>query len=254
MLYQDGFFHADLHAGNLMILTGDPVRVGFLDLGMVGRFEERTRRRMLFYFSALVSGDVEGAAKYLADMATVGPGGDPQGFRRALADLSRRFVAQSRRGTFSIAQLILESVALGGKYRVFFPVELTLMVKALVTFEGVGRVLDPNLDVAAVSRKHVSRIFHSTFSPQTLTRELMRSAPEMLDLAVQLPRLLAAGFRFLDESFDNRPRRSPLEGLRGSIIAAACIVAGVLALVQGASPLVWATLFGLALVVFLLGK
>jgi ubiquinone biosynthesis protein len=248
MLYQDGFFHADLHAGNLMILLGDPVSVGFIDLGMVGRFEERTRRRMLCYFHALVNGDIDAATRYLTDMATVGPGGDVPGFRRALADLSRRFVAQSRRGDFSIAHLILESVGLGARHAVFFPVEMTLMVKALVTFEGVGRTLDPALDVAAVSRRHVTRIFERTFSPVTLGRELMRSAPEMMDLAVQLPALLTSGFRFASDMVEQRQRPNPLAGLKGTILAAACVIGGVLAFVQGAAWPVYVTLWALALI------
>ena len=253
MLYQDGFFHADLHAGNLMLFpaTDDrPVQVGFIDLGMVGRFEERTRRRMLYYFHALVSGDVEGASRYLADMATVGPGGDPQGFRRALADLSRRFVSLSRHGSFSIAALILQSVGLGGKYRVFFPVEMTLMVKALVTFEGVGRTLDPTLDVATVSRRHVARIFQRTFDPRALGRELLRSAPEMVDLVVQLPALLSSGMRVARETLD-APRRDALSGLKGSILAGACIIGGVLAVGMHAPVAVWVALFVVALAIVL---
>jgi ubiquinone biosynthesis protein len=258
MLYQDGFFHADLHAGNLMILPGaEPnarVRVGFLDLGMVGRFEERTRRRMLCYFHALTSGDVEGATRYLADMATVGPGGDLAGFRRALADLSRRFVTQSKRGQFSVAQLILESVGLGARFAVFFPVEMTLMVKALVTFEGVGRTLDPQLDVAGVSREHVEKIFRQTFSPVRLTRELMRSAPEMMDLAVQLPGLLSAGFRVASDALERRPSGNALAGLRGSIFAGALVVAGVLAYVQHGPWWLWAALWAVATAMVLRGK
>lgn len=258
MLYQDGFFHADLHAGNLMILPGTapnaPVAVGFLDLGMVGRFEERTRRRMLCYFHALTSGDVEGATRYLADMATVGPAGDLPGFRRALADLSRRFVSQSRRGQFSIAQLILESVGLGGRYAVFFPVEMTLMVKALVTFEGVGRTLDPQLDVAAVSRTHVETIFRQTFNPVRLSRELMRSAPEMMDLAVQLPGLLSAGFRVASDALERRPNGNALAELRGSIFAGALVVSGVLAFVQHGPWWLWTALWVLAAVVVSRGR
>lgn len=258
MLYQDGFFHADLHAGNLMVLPGAapgaPVRVGFLDLGMVGRFEERTRRRLLCYFHALTNGDVEGATRYLADMATVGPGGDLAGFRRALGDLSRRFVSESRRGQFSIAQLILASVGLGARYAVFFPVEMTLMVKALVTFEGVGRLLDPQLDVAAVSRVHVERVFRQTFSPLRLSRELMRSAPEMMDLAVQLPGLLSAGFRVASDALERRPSGNALAGLRGSIFAGALVVAGVLAFVQHGPWWLWGGLWVLATLVVVRGK
>jgi ubiquinone biosynthesis protein len=255
MLYKDGFFHADLHAGNLMILPSrHGYRVGFIDLGMVGRFEDRMRRRMLYYFHALVSGDVDGATRHLADMATVGPGGDPHAFRRAAADLSRRFVMHANSGDVSIAQLILASVGLGGKYRVFFPVEMTLMVKALVTFEGVGRLLQPDLDVAAVSEKHVSRIFHRQFNPQTITRDLLRSAPELVDLALQAPQLLASGFRAAEEFLANRGAGNPLVGIRSSIIAASLIVGGVITLVTGGSIWLALALFGLAFVLAVWGK
>lgn len=254
MLYRDGFFHADLHAGNLMIIAGNEPRIGFIDLGMVGRFEERTRRMMLYYFHALVSGDAEGATRYLVDMATVGKGGDPQGFRRAVADLARRFNSLASRGEISIAQLILESVGLGGRYRVFFPVEMTLMVKALVTFEGVGRTLDPALDVAAVSRKHVARIFQQQFDPRLLARQILRGSPELVDMAVRLPQLLSAGFKFADEALNDRRPQNPLAGIKGAVLAAACIVGGVLAVIQHASPFLWAGMFVLAVVLAVFGK
>lgn len=255
MLYRDGFFHADLHAGNLMIIPGKRgVRVGFIDLGMVGRFEERTRRQMLYYFHALVSGDVDGATRYLTDMATVGKGGDPQGFRRAVTDLSRRFVTHASRGDISIAQLILESVGLGGRYRVFFPVEMTLMVKALVTFEGVGRTLDPQLDVATVSQKHVTRIFQQQFDPRHLLKEMLRGSPEMVDMAIRLPQLLSAGFRFADHHLNDRRPSNPLQGIKGSILAAACIVGGVLSVIQHASPWFSAAMFLLAVLLAMFGR
>ncbi|NBC16859.1 MAG: AarF/ABC1/UbiB kinase family protein [Bacteroidetes bacterium] len=247
MLYEHGFFHADLHAGNLLILPGEgpeqPVRVGFIDLGMVGRFERKTKRRMMYYFYALVTEDVESAARYLVSMAKVGEGGDPEGFRRAVTDLARRFVMHARSGDLSIASLILESVGLGGRYRIFFPVEMTLMVKALVTYEGVGRRLAPELNVTDVSRKHVSRIFRDHFNPTAISRELLRSAPEMADLLVQMPQLLSSGVKFLEEQMNDTSRDHPLAGLRSSIIAAGCLVGGVIAVVQGGPILLWVILF-----------
>ncbi|HET7233569.1 MAG TPA: AarF/UbiB family protein [Longimicrobium sp.] len=246
MLYRDGFFHADLHAGNLLALSGTPPRVGFIDLGMVGRFEESTRRRMLYYYHALVSGDVEGAAAFLVDMAGVGPGGDPAGFRRAVVDLSRRFYTHAREGEFSVARLILESVGLGGRFRVFFPVEMTLMVKALVTFEGVGRMLDPRLDVAAVSRRHVAAVFKHQFSPGLLARQLFRGAPGLVDVAVRLPQLVVEGVRYAEEAVGRHPPARPLAGVRGAILAGACIVAAVNAMTAGASPFISLALFALA--------
>jgi ubiquinone biosynthesis protein len=171
-----------------------------------------------------------------------------------VADLSRRFVTHAARGDISIAQLILESVGLGGRYRVFFPVEMTLMVKALVTFEGVGRTLDPQLDVAAVSQKHVSKIFQQQFDPRLLLRQVLRGSPELVDAAVRLPQLISAGFRFADEHLNNRSPANPLQGIKGAILAAACIVGGVLAAIQHASPLLWGGMFILAVVLSVFGR
>ena len=231
MLYRDGFFHADLHAGNLLILPGPEVRVGFVDLGMVGRFEDETRRRLLYYYHALVNGDVEKAAWHLSGIADLGPGGNPAEFRRAVVELSRRFLLRARHGDFSIARLILESMRLGSRYRMYFRVDLVLMVKALVTFEGVGRMVDPDLDVVALSRLYIGRIFREQFQAKRLTRELWRNGPELLDLAGRLPELLARSSRSLDHP-DPAPPARPLAGLRGAILGAACILGGALILVQ----------------------
>ena len=236
MLYKDGFFHADLHAGNLKILPGDrpeDLKIGFIDLGMVGRFRADIKRRMLYYYYALVRGDAENAARYLLDMARVGEGGDPEGFQRAVSDMARHFLMRSKQGSISLAQVILRSLSLGGRYRIFFPVEMTLMVKALVTFEGVGRTLDPELDVVAVSRRHVQRIFRERFNPWTLGSEMISNAPELVDVALKLPQLLTSGVAHLEESLTDRPPSDPFAGLRGSVIAGSCIVGGVIAAVQG---------------------
>ncbi|MCP5158647.1 MAG: AarF/ABC1/UbiB kinase family protein [Gammaproteobacteria bacterium] len=231
MLYQHGFFHADLHAGNLLILPGPPLRVGFIDLGMVGRFEEQTRRRLLYYYHALVNGDIEKAAQHLCEIARPGPGGsDPAGFRRSVVELSQRFLLRAARGEFSVARLILESMRLGGRHRMYFRVDLVLMVKALVTFEGVGRMVDPNLDVVAVSRVHIGRIFREQFRLTRLRRELWRNGPELLDLAGRLPELLVQSGHRLESSTTSFSAQPPLAGLRGAIVVAACILGGVLLL------------------------
>ena len=236
MLYKDGFFHADLHAGNLKILPGErpeDLQIGFIDLGMVGRFRADIRRRMLYYYYALVRGDVERAARYLLDMARVGENGDPQGFRRAVSDTARHFLMRSKQGSISLGQVILQSLSLGGRYRIFFPVEMTLMVKALVTFEGVGRTLDPDLDVVAVSRRHVQQIFRERFNPLTLGSEMLSNAPELVDVAMKLPQLLTSGVSYVEESMTDQPPSDPFSGLRSSVIAGSCIIGGVIAAVQG---------------------
>ncbi len=242
MLYKDGFFHADLHPGNLMIMEGD--KIGFIDLGMVGRFQDRTRRRMLYYFHALVSGDIEGATRNLLAMARIGKNGNPEGFRRSVTDLLRRFYQHASYGDFSLGQLIINSLAIGGRHRVFFPVEMTLMTKALVTYEGVGKMLNPKIDIPELSRRHAFNIFQDQFHPASIARELWRGTPELIDVLMRLPRITADSLNQLEETLTDRsPRPDSIQGLGGSIMSGAFVLAGTLAVVQGGPWPLWSLLF-----------
>jgi len=252
MLYKDGFFHADLHPGNLLILPDrgtSPVpwpRLGFIDLGMVGRFDEELRRTLLYYYYSLVMGDAEGAARYLADVAQPSPGADPDGFRREVTEILHRWNRSANFRDFSLAQLILRSVNMGAQHHMYFPVEMVLMVKALVTFEGVGQILKPDLDVAAVSQVHADKLFREQFSPAHLVRQLLRSAPEILEAIGKAPAVITEGVRLLQQS-SRRVPENPFRGLRGTIFGGFCLVAGaVLAGAHGPWP-VWSALFALGI-------
>lgn len=243
MLFKDGFFHADLHPGNLLILPGP--QLGFIDLGMVGRFESDLRRTFLYYYYTLVMGDAEGAARYLTALAIPGPGADPNGFRREVTEILLRFNRAGSFRDFSLAQLIMRSVNLGAQHRLYFPVEMVLMVKALVTFEGVGQILKPGLDVAAVSRAHANAIFRNQFSPQSLVQQVMRAAPDILEAIAKSPSLITEGLRLLEQA--TRRPENPLAGLRGTLFGGFCMVAGaILAGAHGPWP-VWAILFAVGI-------
>ena len=173
MIYRDGFFHADLHPANLMIFKkpgSNEVSVGYIDLGMVGRFTRDMRKRMFYYFYSLVAGDPESAARYLTSLTIPGKGADIEGFRRAASDLYTRWLTTPYFKDFSLAQVILQSVLLAGHYQIQYPGEIILMVKALVTIEGVGHIFDPEIDIPsaaaqACSSHFAARIQSCEFNP-----------------------------------------------------------------------------------------
>ena len=251
MLYKDGFFHADLHPGNLLVLPGP--KDGFIDLGMVGRFDEELRRTMLYYYYCLVMGDAENAARYLASIAEGGRGSDRKGFRRDVEEICRRWKRNSNFEDFSIAQLIMESVGRAARYRMYLPVEMVLMVKAIVTFEAVGNMLKPGFDVAEVSQSHINKIFLNQFSPLRIARETLRGAPELVDALVKSPMLVTEGLKVLEQS-TNRDPESPFTGIRGTVFAGFCVVAGaIVAATDGPWPL-WAVLFATGIILALRRK
>jgi ubiquinone biosynthesis protein len=240
MLYRDGFFHADLHPGNLIILPGP--RCGFIDLGMVGRFDSDLKHSLLYYYHSLVSGDAENAASYLCAIAESGPRSDLRGFRRDVEELCRQWSHRTRFGEFSLAQLIMLSVARGARHRIYFPIELVLMAKAIVTFEAVGNMLLPGFDVARVSRKHAGRVLLQRFGPLRLAQESLTALPELADALAKTPRLLTEGLRLIERA-TQPPAENPLSGLRSTVFGGSCLVAGaVLAGFGGPWP-IWAGLF-----------
>jgi len=245
MLYGDGFFHADLHPGNLIIRPG--VRVGFIDLGMVGRLDEDLRRTLLYYYYSLVMGDAEAAARYLTAIAHPGAGADPSGFRREVTEISHRWKLASTFEGFSLARLVLESVTRGAQFRMYFPVEMVLMVKALITFEGVGNVLLPGIDVAELSRRHIRRVFLQQFSPVRVLQEGLRGAPEVIDAMVKMPLLMSEGLRVLEKTARRSPE-NPLAGVRGSLLAGSFVIAGAITLAMGGAWPLWVAFFLLGLI------
>jgi ubiquinone biosynthesis protein len=239
MLYEDGFFHADLHPGNLLILPGS--KVGFIDLGMAGRLDPGLRHSLLYLFYSLITEDFDGAARHLSEVAQLDRASDVPAFRRAVKELCRRWRRDARFEEFSLALLILEATRLGARYRLYFPVEMVLMVKALVTYEGVGYMLDKDFNVAEVSQRHAASIFRHRFSPGRLLRDGVRLAPELVEAATRLPLLVSESLRFLEQRTRHAPT-GPLRGTRATLFGGFCLVAGaVLLAFQGPWPL-WVAL------------
>ena len=194
---------------------------------MVGRFTEELKRSLMYYYYCLVMGDSENAARYLSMVAQPGRRGDVVGFRKEVEEICRRWAKTSNFKEYPLAHLILRSVAQGARYDMYFPVETVLMVKALVTFEGVGQILNPGFDVKEVSQKHVNAIFLDQFSPFRLAKEGFRGAPELIEALSKAPMLITEGLRLL-ESAQHQPRENPFAGLKTTLFGGACIIAAAI--------------------------
>ena len=246
MLYEDGFFHADLHPGNMMVLPGPAI--GFIDLGTVGRLDPDLRYHLLYTYYGMVTGDFDSSARHLAEVAHTDERSDVPGFRRSMKELCRKWRRASNFQEISLALLMLESLQLGARFHMYFPVEMVLMVKALITLEGVGYLLDPDFDVADVSQRHVYRAFRNQLSPIRLLREGVRGAPEIMEAVVRLPLLVSESLRILEQK-TRKPPQKPLAGLRGTIFGGFSLVSGAILVAFGGPWYLWAPLMSLGFLV-----
>jgi ubiquinone biosynthesis protein len=236
MLYHDGFFHADLHPGNLIILKDETgVKCAFIDLGMVGRFEETTRKSMLYYYNALVMGDSVSAARYLSLVARPGRGADPEGFRKEYAEVAVRWFRNPNFNDFSLALLIFQATVLGAKYRMYFPLEMVLMVKAIITFEGVGNVIKPGIDIAKLSRRHIRNIMLTEVNPLELLKQTLQNTPEMIDVVTRTPMLLMTMFKEAEHRYYEKPEevKSPVDSMKYLVFGGFCILGACILVATG---------------------
>ncbi len=153
-VFEDGRFHADPHGGNLLWL--EEGRLGLIDLGMVGTLERDARRQIARAVRAFLARDADGVLQALLALGELGPGFDCAAFRaelaalfaaeggRALARLRGRADARDGGG---LEQLVEQLFAVSRRHGVRFADGTVLLVKTLVTLEGVVRALDPELDV-----------------------------------------------------------------------------------------------------------
>jgi ubiquinone biosynthesis protein len=191
-------------------------------------------------------GDAENAALYLTSLAEAGPRSDPTAFRRDVEDISRQWAHRASFAEYSLGKLILQSIARAGRYRMYFPVEMVLMVKAIVTFEGVGNILLPGFDVAEVSRRHLNRIILQRFSPLRLGRETVTGLPELVDALAKTPRLITEGLHLVEQA-TRKPAENPFAGLRATLFGGACLVAGAILAGFGGPWPVWVLLLAVGI-------
>ncbi|MBC7106535.1 MAG: AarF/ABC1/UbiB kinase family protein, partial [Firmicutes bacterium] len=183
----DGFFHADPHPGNLLVLKGG--RLAFLDFGMVGRLGEQTRLQIARLVLGLVNRNTSEVVRAVLNLNVVPRQADLAALRQDVDRLRAKYYEvplQDLRLTDSLGDLM----KLAHKYRVRVPKEFTMMVKALVTTEGVVARLDPRLSLARIAGPFGRRLLAERYRPRQLRRALGRNFAEYALTLLEMPRRL----------------------------------------------------------------
>lgn len=183
MMLEDGFFHADPHPGNVFYLPDN--RIAFIDFGMVGRLSEERRFQVAQLLNGLVSRDAEIAAEVLLDW-----GGGSEADAEALRGEIDAFIDQYHGvplKSLSLGAMLADLVAILREHRLAMPSDLTLLVKAFVTLEGMGRQLDPDFDIAGAAVPFLERVMIAHHAPEAVARRGWRSLAAAVDLLTGLP-------------------------------------------------------------------
>jgi len=179
-----GFYHADPHPGNLLIMPGSVVC--FLDYGMMGVLSARYREQLSGLILGLVSRDEHRIALAALQLSGTSRSEDTQ---RLEADIAKFIDAHLYRplGDIRVGQLLGELTRLAVAHGIRMPPDFSILTKALATIEGVGRMLDPEFDVIRHAEPLARRLLRERMSVRRLAREFVYSAFELQSLLRDLP-------------------------------------------------------------------
>jgi predicted unusual protein kinase regulating ubiquinone biosynthesis (AarF/ABC1/UbiB family) len=150
-----GFFHGDVHAGNLMLLDNEDL--GFLDFGIVGRFNDHQRYLVTDYIIAFATSDFRKLADVICDMGGVPNGIDRDEFGKDLAETYKPLLSLSF-GEVNYADMIPRINRVASKHRMTMPKEFVLITKQLLYFDRYAKLLAPNLNIFTDPRLIMSMI------------------------------------------------------------------------------------------------
>lgn len=189
MIFEDGFFHADPHPGNIFIMgTPEKPCIGFIDLGMVGRLSPEMREKTVDLMVAAVRQDYVGIADALYAIATPTKKVDMRAYRAEVAMLSEKYLGKPLK-EINLSAMIGDLVYGATKYGLEIPPDFLLVGKALMTVEGVGKEIDPDLDVYGEARPYFLDLLKKRYSPERLTMDLYRGVERLSSAAYELPPL-----------------------------------------------------------------
>ena len=199
MILIDGFFHADPHPGNVFYLPDN--RLAIIDFGMVGRLSPQRRAQVIDLLSGIARMAEEPMLEVLLDWA-----GDAYVDEQKLANDVNEMVFDYEGVPLKdirVGNVIRQFAAIVREHSIVLPSDLSLMFKALITLEGLGRQYDPDFHIINHLTPLVKTALAERYQPRELVRRGRGMVSEFMNVVGGVPRDLA---RFLREARRGKTR------------------------------------------------
>ncbi len=186
-VFRDGFFHADMHPGNIFVARDG--RYCGIDYGIMGSLPDVDRNCLAMIFVAFFKRDYRGVAVAHIDAGWVPPETRVEEFEGAIRSVCEPIFDKPLKDIY-FGKLLLRLFEVGRRFRMDIQPQLVLLQKTLLQVEGLGRHLDPELDLRRSAQPILEKWMRENYGPRGLWKQLAAEAPMWGRTIPQLPRLV----------------------------------------------------------------
>ncbi|MCD6599379.1 MAG: AarF/ABC1/UbiB kinase family protein [Dehalococcoidia bacterium] len=183
-VFEHGFFHADPHAGNILVLDNNTIC--FLDFGMMGSLLPKHRECLGSIVVGIVNRDMKKIIKATLQLSRSRHIEDADRLEYELSDLVDKYYYLPLKD-INMGELLTSWFELVVAHKAKFPPDMYLLTKALITIEGVGRSVDPTFDMMSHAKPFAKKLLKDRLSARRLAKDIYLSASEFSLLARDLP-------------------------------------------------------------------
>ena len=190
-VFRDGFFHADMHPGNIQVSVAPETfgRYISLDFGIVGTLTEYDKEYLAQNFTAFFRRDYKRVAELHIESGWVPPDTRVDELEAAIRAVCEPYFDRPLK-EISLGLVLMRLFQTSRRFHVEIQPQLVLLQKTLLNIEGLGRQLDPELDLWSTAKPFLEKWMLEQVGPQKLWSELKAQAPRYAKLLPELPRLL----------------------------------------------------------------
>jgi ubiquinone biosynthesis protein len=203
-VFRDGFFHADMHPGNVFVRHDGSIAP--VDFGIMGRIDRRTQRFLAEMLIGFLSRDYRKVAEVHFDAGYVPKGQSKDDFAQAARSIAEPILGLPL-SQISVARLLGQLFQVTETFRMEAQPQLLLLQKTMLTAEGTGRKLDPDVNMWELARPLIEKWMMETVGPEARLRDavqdITRRGPRLLDNAEKAVATLAEqGIKVHPDSMD----------------------------------------------------
>ena len=240
MIFGKGFYHADPHPGNALVLDGGVIAL--IDFGMVGRIDERLHEDIEEMLLAIANQDAEHLTAIIVRVGAVPSGLDRASLSLDVADFISLYASQTL-DDFDLSGALNDLTEMIRGYQISLPARVAMLIKVLVTLEGTARLLSPRFSLTEVMKPYRKRMILKRLSPGRKIRKMRRFYAQLEHLVEVLPRGLTEILEQVqsgkfDVHLDHRGLEPSVNRLVLGMLASALFLGSSLMLSRNVPPLV----------------